>query len=234
MLNTRKLLLGCGIASSALYLGAIDVLAPLARPEYHSFNKMVSELFAVGAPTRELLALPMSAYNLLAFAFAAGVWAAAESVAAGRPRRAARLTAIALAVYASISTAGFFLTPMDVRGAGGVTERDVLHMVGTAAQGIAIVAALVLGALAHGTRFRVYSFATLGTALVFGALASIAAGQDSRWVGVTERVNIYAWMLWVAVLAVAFLRMLDDKTRSEPSASRRGLVRRLAQALRIV
>ena len=36
--------------------------------------------------------------------------------------------------------------------------------------------------------------------------AGFAATQGSApWLGTTERASIYVWMLWIAVLAVAFL-----------------------------
>jgi hypothetical protein len=209
--STRNVLLGCGVASSLLYLAAIDVLAPAVHPQYHSYTyRMVSELFAVGAPTRSLLGPPMIAYNVLVFAFVVGVW-----MVAGQ-RRTLRSLAVALGVYATISTLGFLGTPMDMRSPAGVTERDVLHIVATVVQGLALLAALVLGAFTQGHRFRVYSVVTFVTSLAFGALAGIFAKEDaSPWLGVTERVSIYAWMVWVAVLALALLR--ESNVRVSPS-----------------
>jgi hypothetical protein len=46
---------------------------------------------------------------------------------------------------------------------------------------------------------------------VFGALTSLQAGriatnESTPWAGVEQRINIYATMLWVAVLAIGLLR----------------------------
>ena len=46
---------------------------------------------------------------------------------------------------------------------------------------------------------------------VFGVLISlqapqITANQPTPWAGIEERINIYATMLWVAVLATGLLR----------------------------
>lgn len=209
--TTRNVLLACGVASSVLYLGSIDVLAPVVQAQYHSYTyRMVSELFAVGAPTRSLLAPPMIAYNVLVFAFVVGVW-----MAAGR-QRSVRWVAAALGVYATISTMGFLLTPMDVRGSAGLTERDVLHIAATVVQGLALLIALGVGAFTHGRRFRTYSVVTLAVALAFGVLAGGFARQGSSpWLGITERVSIYAWMLWVAIFALAMLR--QSNARVQPS-----------------
>lgn len=196
----RNALLWCGTLSSLLYLTAIDVLAPIAHPGYHSYtSQMISELFAVGAPTRALLALPMMLYNLLVFPLAAGLWAWAQG------RRARALTAVALLGYGVCSTVGFLIAPMDLRGAG-ISDQTRLHIWSTAAQGAFITLALIVGAFVHGVRFRAYTFATLAVCVVFGTLASLEAAQASmRWIGLTERVNVYGWMIWVAVLALSLL-----------------------------
>ena len=71
----RKALLACGVLSSLLYLG-IDALAALRFGDYHSYTaQAISELAAIGAPTRELVEPLFRTYNLLLLAFAAGVWA---------------------------------------------------------------------------------------------------------------------------------------------------------------
>ncbi len=141
----------------------------------------------------------MVLYNLLIFAFGAGVWASAEG------RRARVLTAAALLGYGACSTLGLLLTPMELRGAG-ISEQTRLHIWSTVLQGVFIAAVLIFGAFVQGTRFRRYSFATLAVCVVSGALASLQAAQaPMRWIGLTERVNIYAWMVWLAVLALSLV-----------------------------
>ena len=51
----RKILLVCGILSSLLYV-AIDALAALRYEDYHSYaSQAISELGAIGAPTKPLV-----------------------------------------------------------------------------------------------------------------------------------------------------------------------------------
>jgi hypothetical protein len=62
-----------------------------------------------------------------------------------------------------------------------------------------------------GKRLRYYSYGTIAILVVFGVLASLQAGQmqanePTPWMGIKERINIYATMLWVAVLAIGLLR----------------------------
>jgi len=196
----RKLLLSCGTISSVLYLIAIDVIVPLQQPGYHGFtSQMVSELMAVGAPTRNLLVWLFTPYNFLVFAFAAGVWASAHG------RRSVLLTAAALVGYGVTSTAGLFLFPMDLRGTVG-SQRDASHIAATLVMSVFIVAVMGFGAFARGTRFRRYSFATIAIVVVFGALAGLLARPmpgPTPGLGLAERVNIYATMLWMISLAAA-------------------------------
>ena len=200
----RKVLLVGGALSSLLYLVAIDVIAALRYPDYHHYaDQMVSELFAAGAPTRTLMVWLSIPYNVLVFALAPGVWVSAKR------KRATRFTAAALVGYGAVSTAGLLVFPMDVRGTAD-SQRDALHIVATILMSIFIVAMMAFGAFVHGTRFRLYSFATIATVVVFGAWVGILARpmpDATPWLGLVERVNIYATMLWVAVLAVSFLRV---------------------------
>ena len=203
-MSARRALLLCGALSSVLYLLTIDVVAPLLFPAYHNYtSQMVSELMALDAPTRTLTVWLFVPYNLLVWMFAAGVWAA------GGEHRATRLTSVALFGYAAMSTAGLLLAPMDLRTAG-LSPQTWLHIGATALQGIFIAAALVLGAFTRGPRFRLYTLATLLVVVVFGAWAgSLAAQEAALWLGLVERVNIYAWMLWVFVFAVSLLTAVD-------------------------
>ena len=199
----RKVLLVGGVLSSLLYVIGIDVVAALRYSDYHNYaDQMVSELIAAGAPTRTLMVWLFIPYNVLIFALAVGVWASAAG------KRATRFAAAALAGYGLISTAGLLLLPMDVRGTVA-SQRDVPHIVATILMSVFIVAAMAFGAFAHGRRFRLYTFATITTVVEFGAWAGFLARPmpgPTPWLGLVERVNIYATMLWVAIFAVSFLR----------------------------
>jgi len=223
----RKVLLVGGVLSSLLYVIGIDVIAALAYRDYHNYvDQMVSELFAVGAPTRTLMVWLSIPYIVLVFALAVGVW-----VSAGR-KRATYFTAAALVGYGAVSTAGLLLFPMDVRGTVD-SQRDTLHIFATILMSIFIVAMMAFGAFVHGMRFRIYSLATIATVIVFGAWAGILARPmpgPPPWLGLAERVNIYATMLWVAVLAVSYLRVQERagvRPIATTSAGRRGPARQI-------
>lgn len=198
----KKILLACGALSSVLYLASIDVIVALRQPGYHDYSaQMVSELMAVGAPTRQLLVCLFIPYNALVFAFSAGVWLSAE-------KRATRLTSAALLGFATVSTAGLLWYPMDLRGAVA-SIRDGPHIAATAVQSVFVLAAILCGAYVHGRRFRFYSFATIAIIVAFGILAGFLARPmpgPTPWIGLAERVNIYATMMWISVLSLTLLK----------------------------
>ena len=205
----RLALLSCGAISSVLYLAGIDIIAALAYPGYHEYrDQMVSELIAVGAPTRPLTIWLFIPYNLLVFAFAAGVLMSAHT-------RALRVTGLLLLAYAVCSTAGLLLFPMDVRGTVNST-RDPLHIAATAVQSFFLVGAIVAGAFIGGVQFKRYSLATAVIVVLAGALSGVLAGPmpgPTPWIGAAERVTIYGSMVWIAALSA---RLVQD-----PAGSRR-------------
>jgi len=195
-----KLLLVCGIESSLLYL-AMNVFLPMRLEGYDAASQTVSELSAIGAPTRSLWVSLGIVYSLLVVAFGCGVW---KSAGANKPLRAA---GGALAVDGFLS---LYWPPMHLRGAEFALT-DAMHIVWSIATVLLMMLALGFGAAAFGKRFRLYSIVTMGILVVFGTLTGvdgprIAANLPTPRVGVWERISIAAFILWVAVLAVMLLR----------------------------
>jgi hypothetical protein len=204
----RKILLICGIASSVLYV-ASDLLISWWDPNYSYRDQSFSELLAPGSPTRPLvlvlLAIP---YGVLVAAFGTGVWASVG------PRRAGRITAALLVGYAVLGAVGgvYLSAPTrEVLEAGEETWRNTLHLPATAVSVLSILLAMGFGATLLGRRFRYFSYAMILAILVFGVWAGLQAGrvaanQPTPWLGIVERANVYAIMLWVAMLSIGLLR----------------------------
>jgi len=208
----RKILLVCGVLSSLLYV-AMNVLVPMQWEGYSSASQTVSELSAIGAPTRPLWVLLGTVYTVLVTAFGWGVW-----VSAGR-NRPLRIVGGLMVAYGVISLAWPF-APMHLRGAQ-FTVTDTMHIVLAMVTVLLMALAIGLGAAAFGKRFRLYSKATVVNLVAFGALTGldgprIAANLPTPWVGVWERINIGLFLLWVVVLAVALLRRVEMVGPSEP------------------
>jgi hypothetical protein len=198
----RKTLLACGIASALLYV-ALDISGALRWDNYSLLSRTISELSAIGSPSRPIAVALGIGYTLLATAFGLGVWRSADR------NRALRIAAGLLIAYGALGLLAP-LVPMHPREAEE-TLTDTMHIVLTTVTVLLILSSIAFAAAARGRRFRLYSFATLLTVLVFGAWTGlegpkIAANQPTPWIGMTERISIGAWLLWVAVLAVVLLR----------------------------
>ncbi len=200
----RKFLLFCGILASAWYI-AVNIIVPIQYEGYSSSSQTVSELSAIGAPTRQLWVALCIPFTLLEIAFGFGVF-----LSSGKNRRL-RIAGALLIAYGFI---GAFWPPMhqrEVLAAGGKTLTDTMHIVFTAVTGLVMMVAMGFGTAALGKTFRLYSIATILVLLGFGAWTSsyasrLEANLPTPWMGVLERINIYTTMLWILVLAVVLLQ----------------------------
>jgi hypothetical protein len=212
-MKLRRALLACGVLSSLVYVG-VDQVAAVQHPGYHSFMaQTISELGARGAPTKATADAMFILYDLLTIAFGVGVWWAAGG------SRALRVSG---AMWIALGVAGLpgpWLFPMNLRGVGG----DEPHIVATGVMVLLIVTGVLFGGFARGRAFRLYSFATVLATLTFGMLTGLQAkalvtGAPTPWIGLTERICIGAFLLWLAVLAVTLLRAAQR--RATPTSPR--------------
>lgn len=196
-----RVLLWCGIVSSFFYV-AINVFVPLFYPGYSITDQTVSELFAIGAPTRAIW-VPLGALHaVMVIAFGVGVW---RSSGRHNPRLA--IAGIMLIVTACIN---LYWPPVHLRGVA-FTYTDVLHTLWALGTVVCILLGVGFGAAALGPRFRWYSIATLAVIVVFTGMTIMQGvhylqGLPTPWMGVCERVAISAFLLWVVVLATILLR----------------------------
>src|SRR3954447_2230933 len=200
---TRKLSLMCGIVSSLLYVG-MNVLVPMQWDGYSSASQTVSELSAIGAPTRPLWVPLGIAYTLLVAFFGWGVRASA------RQNRPLRVAGSLLVAYGLVGLAWPPMHLREVLAAGGGTLTDTMHIVFAVMTVFLMLIAMGFGAAAFGKRFRLYSIATMVILLACGALtvpdaANIQANLPTPWIGMWERINIGVFLLWVVVLATMLL-----------------------------
>jgi len=146
-----KPLLVCGILSSLLY-ALLNVVVPMQWPAYHSASQTVSELSAIGAPTRTLWTWLCAPYTPLMIAFACGVWKAAYG------NRWLRITGGLMVAYGALGLVWPF-APMHLRGvlaAGGSTFSDTLHIALGAVTEALYLLALGFAAAAFGRAFRIF------------------------------------------------------------------------------
>jgi hypothetical membrane protein len=200
-----KVSLICGILASLIYV-ATDIVAGMLWEGYSFTSQAISELSAIGAPTRSLVVTLGIIYDLLLIAFGLCVW-----VIAADKRPALRLIG---GLLLGIGAIGFVWTlfPMHLRGAE-MTFTDTMHWTIAGVVVLLILLMIAVGVIAYRKWFRLYSIGTLVTLLVVGMWsifvggAQIAAQQSTPFFGVMERITVYGYLAWVAVLAIVLLRV---------------------------
>ncbi len=181
------------------------VVAAALYEGYQSAAQVVSELSAIGAPTRPLWVELSPVYSLLMIAFG---WGVRQSADGDRRLR------VAGGLFMLVAVVGFFWPPMhqrEVLAAGGGTVSDTLHIVFTAVCIPLTMVAYGFAAAAFGKGFRRYTIVSILVMIGFGVMTGIdspamEANEPTPWIGVWERIGIGAQMLWVMVLAVLLVR----------------------------
>lgn len=192
-----------GVAMFVVYI-AMDVVASLAYDGYSYTDQTISELSAIGAPTRGFWLAGSVLYGVLAFLFAFGVL----RMAGERPQ--VRIVGWLLLAAASVGLL-WWVAPMhqrEVLAADGGTWQDTMHLVVGGMTSLLFFAMIAVGAFAFGARFRWYSFAMIAAMLVFGTLMGVQApdvseNEPTPWLGIWERIAIEGVFLWQAVFAAA-------------------------------
>src|SRR6185436_9122194 len=200
----QKALLTCGILSSLWYF-TINIFVPVWYDGYNSVTLTVSELSAIDVPTRILWVLMVMPYPLIFTAFGWGV------LKSSKGNGSLKVTGSLIIAY---SIFNFYWPPMhqrEVIAAGGGTLSDTLHIVWAMVTLIFMTLLMGFGAAGIGKRFRYYTIATWVVFLLFGVLTfrespGIEANLPTPYIGLWERINIGAFLLWVMVLAVVLLR----------------------------
>lgn len=205
----RKLLLSCGIVAALLYV-AMNVIGLLQDPSQGVMTHTISELSAIGAPSRPTWVVLGVFYNLLMIAFGIGVRAAGRK----RTLRASGALIVVAAIF------GFFWPPMHQRG-DEISLTDTLHIVWTAVHNLLSLAAMALAAFALGKRFRWFTLVTIAVMLLCGALTSLQAPDvpldlPTPTIGLWERAILAANLAWLVTLSIALLNRTHQPTEAGP------------------
>ena len=201
----RKFLLFCGVLASLLYIAMNSVIPPL----YEGYNwvaQTVSELSAVDAPTRPLWFVLGIIYTLLVAAFGWGIFKSAGE------KRSLRIVGILMFLHGVLGLTWSPMHQREVLAAGGGTFTDTWHLVMASVTVLLMFLSIGFGAAAFGKGFRFYSIVTILVFIVFGILTFAEAPNVDKnlptpYIGLWERINIAAFMVWMLVFAAILLRV---------------------------
>jgi hypothetical protein len=210
----RELLFICGIIAPFFFFG-IDMLAGSLWTGYNFVSQSLSDLSAVGAPTRPLVMVLQLVFDMLMIAFGIGVWKK------GGHNRALRVSGAAIIGNAAISSIVRAFVPWYL-GKPASEPANTLNTVIMFFGMVAFLLAMISGGAAFHDWFRAYSFGTLlaylGLCLLsLIVLSAIPAMQGTPTIGIQERTMVYGFLVWIALLALTFLRKTN---RSEPIQER--------------
>ena len=199
-----KALLYCGILSSLWYT-FMNLFVPLYYPGYSSVSLTVSELSAIGAPTRILWVLLGTLYPLLYAAFGWGVFQISGK------NKMLKTLAVFIIIYCILN---LYWPPMHTReviASGTKTLNDTLHILWTIATMLLIICTMGFGAFIFGKTFRIYTLISIIILVGLGTLTSLdtpnlEANLPTPMMGLWERFSQYVFFLWVIILSIQLIK----------------------------
>ncbi len=203
-ITDSRILLACGVLYGVLYVVASDVIAAPLNDGYSRMDQAISELSGTSAPTRWFLTAMLPTYTALMIAFGIGVRKAAHG------SRSLHVTGTLL-VASGVSALLWLPFPMTSREDvvdGPMSVNDVGHLVLSGVTFLFIASALWFGARSFGAGFRAYTLITAATIVVFAVLMGTQSPNvpdPTPWMGLYERVMLWAWLVWMAVLAIILM-----------------------------
>jgi len=214
----RRFLLYCGVLASLLYI-AMNIFFPFLYEGYNWVTQTVSELSAVDAPTRPLWVPLGIVYTLLVAAFGWGIFKLPGQ------KRSLRIAGILLFLHGILGLTWSPMHQREVLAAGGGTFTDTWHIVMSAITVLLMFLAIGFGAAALSKRFRFYSVATILVFIVFGVLTFTEAPNVDKnlptpFIGLWERINIAAFMIWMFVVAVILLHNEKKSSLRRPGRNK--------------
>lgn len=209
----KKFLMMSGMLAAVVYVGTV-ILGGILRPGYSHMAEAISELVAVDAPNRPLLSSLFLLYNALVAFFGLGLFLKARSELRGRV--SGLIGSLALAVPVGIS--GLLMELFFPQDPGGLptTTAGTVHIV---LAGIASAGTMVAIA-ALGLWFRnlpalkgyvTYSFITVALVFASGALTAAALASNHPLFGVSERITIGAFILWLFIVGLQMYRRESEE-----------------------
>ena len=194
-----------GFLASLLAVGT-DVLAGMLWEGYSFTSQSISELSAIGSPTRSLVFALNLVYAALLIAFELGVWGCSR-------KRVMRVIAGLLLGNAAISIVVVTFFPMHLGEPLSAMNLGLMVVNVIFLQMLTIV----FGAFAFRNWFRYYSIGTLlafFVLTVFGLFIAPQIVPGPPQSGLQERVMGYGYLSWQAMLSIVLLHAESEVDRT--------------------
>ena len=198
----KNILLLCGVISPLIYIG-MTILGGALTPGYSHIKDTVSELMSPGAPNKSLMDTLMALSSVFMTLFGIGVFQFVK--ASGQSSRLAIASAVLLIVLGILQVVVVLFFPQDPMDAE-LTFPGKMHigLVGIQAL-MSILIPLFLGLWMHKTGkmpgFGIYSIISAALTVAMG-IAIFPLGKSIM--GLTERITVLIYDLWLIIIAVKF------------------------------
>ncbi len=204
MIEKRYLFYG-GMINFILYLAA-DVIGGSLTPDYVFREHAVSELMLADAEYRTLVSAIIFTSALAGIAFGIGFILHFDI----KRNKLLFIAGILLTISAISTSLTSTVWPQDPRG-GEVTFAGTMHLVLVGLNVLITIIAMLLCGIGFNKKFgwktfRLYSFITLILMAAGGVISSVFVQNDIQLLGVSERISIYAYFVWNAVMAWLLLK----------------------------
>jgi hypothetical protein len=206
----NKVLMLCGMLAPVVYVGTVT-LGGILWPGYSHVSQAVSDLIATGAPNKALLDPLFALYNLLAIAFAIGLF---QRIRADDPPRGTMVATVGALVLVAQGLFGlvtlFFPEPRGGMDAP-ISSTGMMHIVFAGLSALTTMLAILLMAfwfrnIPNQRGYSLYSFISVGVVFVSGGLAAASIASQSSAGGLFERITIGGFLQWLFVLALMMYR----------------------------
>lgn len=199
--STIQWLLLAGVFSSLWYF-AINVIVPAYYPGYDLMTYTVSELSAIGSPTRAMW-VPLAVMYVFFFGvFGLGV------VQLGRVAPGLKVTGWIIIGYAVFNV---YWPPMNMRGQP-MAMTDILHIIWSIGTVGLMFVLMWRSRKLFGRGFNWFTVGCLVAFMVFGGLTfleapGIEANTATPFIGLWERLNIGIFLGWVIAFSILLIRL---------------------------
>ena len=178
------------------------------RPEYSHIYLSVSELLETGAPNKLLMDILLTISDILSLLFSLGVFFLVKE--SHQPRQVGMFAAYCLIAVSILGLLTALFFPMDPRHVT-LTFPGLMHLIIVSVLAILSVLTPILLASwlkkqTNYNRFGTYSYISAILILLTGGLATASAIVESPFMGLAERLTIFAYFQWTFFLAFKLYR----------------------------
>lgn len=204
-MKIRDSLLICGLGAPIIFM-LTDLISGLQWQGYDFFSQSISELGAMGAPTRSFVVVLNLIYSALVTAFAAGILSIAIK------KVPLKILAGLLMAHAIISAFTLLLYPMQF---GIQATLGSVHVTLMMAAVISFTLAIIIGIFAFADWFRIFSIGIILALIALTLLGIFVFPQLSisnlPSTGIQKRVMVFGFHIWMAALAIRLFQIEKAK-----------------------